>query len=106
MLDEDFAAQSIVSDVIADQHALDAIRRTPLVHINIVVLENNLGFDRMQTGRANRTGSVVKKVGTRFSVHGFPGCGGAGYCFSDSATARRNASVLSLAIRMASGLSL
>ena len=68
-LDEDLAAGAVVGDVVADQHALGAVHRAPLVHVHALALEQDLRFDRPQAFAAYRGGRVVEQVGTGLSRH-------------------------------------
>ena len=62
-LDEDFAAAAVVVDVVGDEDALEAVLGAALEHVDVVVLEDELGVDAAVAGGAEGDGGVVEEVG-------------------------------------------
>jgi hypothetical protein len=61
--------QLVIFHIRANQHLLQPMLRTPLVHINTIILKNDFCFDFSITVRADAVGQFVEDVGA--VRHGF-----------------------------------
>jgi hypothetical protein len=68
-LDEDFAAAAVVVDVVGDEDFFRTVLRAAFEEVDVVVLEDGLGFDFAVTGGADGDGYVVEEVGAGFVGH-------------------------------------
>src|SRR5260221_7552082 len=75
LLDEDFAAASVIFDVIRNEHSFGAVFRAALEQKHFVVLKDNFAFQLAKTRRANRQRDVIKHVRPHAFRH-FVSCSG------------------------------
>ena len=61
---ERLAAELVILGVGADQHFLKPMLRTPLVQVDVAILDDDLGLDLAQAGRAEAVGQLEEDVGT------------------------------------------
>jgi hypothetical protein len=67
-------ALSVVLGVGGDQGLLDAVGVAAFLEIDAVVLDQDLGWHRVQAGLAQRLGLAVEQIGLkRALLHGSPG---------------------------------
>src|SRR5882724_9277379 len=75
LLDEYFAAASVIFDVIRNEHSFGAVFRAALEQKHFVVLKDNFAFQLAKTRRANRQRDVIEHVRPNAFRH-FVSCSG------------------------------
>jgi len=69
-LDEDLAAATVIVHVVGNQDFLISMLRAMLEHEDFAIHEDDLGFDLLETFRADRDGDVIEEIRTNFVTHG------------------------------------
>jgi len=68
-LDPRLAARAVVRGVVADQDALGAVHRAPLVHVDALAAHDDLRLDHVQAFAADARGRVVEEIRTGLAGH-------------------------------------